>query len=152
MKLCNVARLVLCLWVVLVSGCGGGGGGGNGGSTAVVKVATSGTLPAGTRIGGILVHLLANPSTGLSLAAGEVAVSGVGAGSTMVPNVTDVGDVSLGLVNATGILSGEFATLVYHGAAVTAGTFTVAAGASVVDVSGATIPGISVVIQSVTIQ
>ncbi|BCS55752.1 hypothetical protein [Geobacter sp. SVR] len=155
MKTLNVSALVLCLWAAIISGCGGGGSGAGGVTTAVVKVATSGTLPADTRIGGVFAHVLANPSSGLSLATDEVAVTGAGAGSTLVPNVDDAADVSLGLINATGIQAGEFATLNYHvvsGTSVPAGTFGIADGASVVDIHGAAVPGLSVVILSVTLQ
>lgn len=123
-------------------------------TTAIVKVATSGTLPAGTLIGGVSATVT-YPPAGLSILASDVVVSGVATGSLLAANTNTAGQVILGLISATGIQAGEFATLTFS---VTAGTFPVAAdfaiaaGASVIDVNGITIPGINVVIQSVTVQ
>jgi adhesin/invasin len=131
---------------------------------AIVKVATTGTLPLGSVIGGITAHVIANPSAGLTVidtapgvvpAQHDVVTSGVGIGSTLVPNVVNVADITLGLINATGIAIGEFATLNYHVAVGTfpaAGDFTIAPGFTVIDTNGAAIAGVSVVIQSVTPQ
>jgi hypothetical protein len=121
---------------------------------AIVKVATTG-LPAGTTIGGITAHVIANPATGLSIAATDIATSGAGIGSTLVPNVANLADITLGLINATGMQGGEFATLNYHVAVGTfpaAGDFTIAPGFTVIDTNGVAIAGVSVVIQSVTPQ
>jgi hypothetical protein len=154
MKLVHLGGFLLCLSFLIVCGCGGGGTA-EGVTTATVKIATSGSLPDGTSIGGITAQVLASPSTGLSLGTGEVAVTGAGAGATMVPNVSEVADVTLGLISATGIQSGEFATLIYHvapGASVTADSFRIADGSNVVDLHGVTIPAVGVAIKSVSFQ
>lgn len=155
MKPRNLAGPMLFLLILIASGCGGGGAGAGGGATAVVRLATSGTLPAGAAIGGISARVLATPSTGLAIADDAVAVTGSGAGSTLIANVNDAADVSLGLVNADGIQAGEFCTLQYRaaaGAVPSAGVFGIAAGAEIVDLTGAAIPGLAVVVQSVKIQ
>ena len=149
-----VSFTMLSLLTLVVFGCGSGGGA-QGGAGAQVRIATTGILPAGSAIGGISARVLATPATGLSLAADEVAVTGSGAGSTMVANVADAAEVTLGLVNASGIRTGEFSTLGYRvaaGATVSNGTFGIAPGAEVVDLAGAAIPGIAVIVQSVTIR
>jgi adhesin/invasin len=129
-------------------------------TTVTVRVSTTGTLPAGTLIGGITAHIIANPSAGLSIAAGNVVTSGVGVGSTLIPNVNNVADVILGLISATGIQTGEFATATYQIAAGTfpnATDFTVGALGSgtpatqIIDTNGIVIPGINLAV-SVTIQ
>ncbi|MBK5277176.1 MAG: hypothetical protein JJE30_19275 [Desulfuromonadales bacterium] len=122
---------------------------------AIVKVRTTGTL-VGTIIGGINAIVSAAPSTGLSIAPADITASGAGAGSTLIPNTTNVASINLALINTAGILVGEFATLNYHIAAgnfPVAGNFTVAlTGAGVIDTVGANIPGIAVSVLSVTIQ
>lgn len=156
MKARYLFGLLLSLVVLLVTGCGGGGGGGTPvvqPTLAIVKVATSGTLPAGTAIGGIQATVT-YPSAGLTIAAGDVAASGSGTGATFASNTATTGQVILGLTSATGIQAGEFATLNFHVAAGTfpnAGNFAIAAGATVIDVNGAPISGMSVVVQSVAI-
>ena len=153
--------LFAILGALALSGCGGGGGGGSTPAStpspatttlAVVKVATSGALPAGTAIGGIVAHVSASPSTGLSIADTDVLPTGVGAGALLAPNLR-AGAV-LGVLSATGLQTGEFATLTYHiaaGAQPQAGDFSVDPGASVIDATtGAVIPGITVAVQSVT--
>ena len=123
---------------------------------AIVKIATTGTLPAGTTIGGVNVIASASPSTGLSIAPADIAASGAGAGSTLVPNTTSVAAINLALINTSGIQVGEFVTLTYH---VAAGTFPKTAdftaaltGAGVINTLGANIPGIGVTVLSVTVQ
>lgn len=129
-------------------------------TTVTVRVSTTGTLPAGITIGGITAHILANPSAGLSIAAGNVVTSGVGVGSTLIPNVGNIADVILGLISATGIQTGEFATATYQIAAgtfPTAADFTVGAlgtgtpATQIIDTNGAAIAGINLAV-SVTIQ
>jgi hypothetical protein len=122
-----------------------------------VKVATTGTLPANTRIGGINAIVTANPATGLTIADADVTASGVAAtGVLLTPNTTNVASVNLALVSTGGILVGEFVTLQYHVAAGTfpvAGNFSVAlTGAGVIDTASVNIPGIGVSILSVTVQ
>jgi hypothetical protein len=123
-------------------------------TTVTVKLATSGTLPIGKLIGGIQAVATANPSAGLTIQPSDVILSGVSAGSLLTPNTTNVASVQLALINTTGFGTGEFATLTYH---VASGTFPVAASfgvtpVSVIDTVGAALPGITVAIQSVTVQ
>jgi hypothetical protein len=123
---------------------------------AIVKVATTGTLPVGTRIGGINAIVIANPAAGLTIADTDVTASGAGVGTLLTPNTTNVASVNLALITTGGILTGEFATLQFH---VAAGTFPTAAGfsvaltgAGIINTVGANIPGIAVSVLSVTIQ
>lgn len=118
-----------------------------------VRLATSGTL-LGLPIGGVQAIVTANPSAGLSISDSDVTLSGVSGGSLLQPNTTTVAAVQLALINTTGFQVGEFATLNYH---VANGTFPVAGSfgsttVSVVDTNGQNIPGVTVVIQSITIQ
>jgi hypothetical protein len=96
----------------------------------------------------------ANPASGLTIQNSDVTLSGVSAGSLLAPNTSNVALVQLALINTTGFTTGEFATLVYH---VAPGTFPVAGNfsastVSVIDTNSAVIPGVTVGIQSVTIQ
>lgn len=118
-----------------------------------IKLATSGNL-GGALIGGIQAIVTANPSSGLTIQNSDVTLSGVSAGSLLAPNTSNVASVQLALINTTGFSAGEFATLVYHVAPGTfpaAGNFN-AATVSVIDTNSAAIPGVTVVIQGVTIQ
>lgn len=120
----------------------------------IVKLATSGTLPVGTLIGGIQAIATASPSAGLSIQASDVTLSGVSAGSFLTPNATNVASVQMALINTTGFGTGEFVTLTYH---VANGTFPVVGSfgvtpVSVINTTGQVIAGITVVVQSVTIQ
>ncbi len=126
-----------------------------------VVVRTTGTLPTGTTIGGLKATVTANPSSGLTIAAdpngasSDVSLSGVGTGSTLVTNTTNVSAVTLALVNTSGIQAGEFATLVYHiaiGTFPTVNDFSVKLNGNVIDTQSSSIGGIDVAIQSVTIQ
>jgi hypothetical protein len=61
----------------------------------------------------------------------------------------------MGLLNGAGIGAGEFATATFAVAAgnsPTAANFSIAAGATVFDLSASAIPGMSVVIESVVLQ
>ena len=121
---------------------------------AIVKLATFGTLPVGIDIGGIQAIVNATPSAGLSILSADVATSGVGVGSLLTPNTTDVAAVNLALVNVAGMFIGEFATLNYHvapGTLAGTGNFGVST-VFVIDATGKVIPGVTVIIQSVTIQ
>lgn len=160
MKLSSLFSLLLSLLALVMVGCGGGGGGTQviaQPTLAIVKVATTGPLPANILIGGVNAIVSANPTTGLSIAQSDVAATGAGLGSTVVANTNNVAAVVLALINANGFRVGEFATLTYH---VAAGTFPTAAnfsvaltGIGVVNTTGTAIsPGINVAIQSVTIQ
>jgi hypothetical protein len=121
---------------------------------AVVKVRTTGTLPTGVLVGGITATVIANPATGLSIAPADVSATGVGAGSTLIPNTNSVGGVVLGFLNTTGVAAGEFATLNYHiapGSFPVIGNFSVGT-TTIIDVNSVIIPGMSITIQGVTIQ
>jgi adhesin/invasin len=123
---------------------------------AIVKLRTTGTLPAGTTIGGVNAIVSASPSAGLAITASDHAVSGAGAGSLLVANANDVAADNLAVINSTGIQTGEFATLTYHlnaGRFAAASDFSVApTGPGVIDTAGVTIPGAGVGILSVTVQ
>jgi hypothetical protein len=118
-------------------------------TSAVVRLQTQGTLPAGTVIGGVQVTLTYATDKGLSIAADGVVASGAGAGSLLVANTNTAGQVIVALINASGIGTGEFATATFQVAApnVPVGAdFAVAAGATVIDLNGQPIPGITVAI------
>jgi hypothetical protein len=132
---------------------------------AIVKVQTSGTpLASGTTIGGITAEV-DYPTTGLSIASSNVSNTGAGAasGSLLTPNASTPGMVILGFINASGIQLGEFATLNFQVAAgtfPTAANFTIYSGTNsgshkaiaVVDQNGNPVPGVTVTIESVTVQ
>jgi hypothetical protein len=116
-------------------------------TSVVVRLVTQGTLPAGTLIGGVQATLTYATDKGLSIAAGNVAASGAGAGSLLVANANTAGQVIVALVNANGIGTGEFATATFAVAPPNVpvpADFAIAAGASVIDLAGAPIPGITV--------
>lgn len=121
---------------------------------AIVKLATNGTLPGGTLIGGVQVIVTANPSAGLTIQASDVTASGVAVGSIMIANTINIAAVNLAPITTSGFTTGEFATLNYH---VANGTFPLAGSfgltpISVIDTFGDPIAGIGFTIQSVTIQ
>lgn len=121
---------------------------------AIVKLNTTGTLPAATLIGGITATLT-YPNTGLTIAPAAISATGVAVGSVLTPNANTAGQVILGLLNTTGLPIGEWATLTFTiqaGSFPTAASFAIAPGASVISEGTTTIPGISVGIESVTIQ
>lgn len=122
---------------------------------AIVKVLTTGTLPANTLIGGVGATVLYSTNKGLSILASNISTSGGGVGSTLVPNVNTLGQAVLGLINVSGIPAGEFATLNF---AIAAGNFPTAAdfsisgsGLSIIDTTTLNIPGMGAAIASVTI-
>ena len=126
-----------------------------------VTVRTTGTLLAGTTIGGLKATVSASPSAGLTIASdpngnsSDASATGAGVGSTLITNSNNVAAVTLALVNTGGIQTGEFATLNYHVAAgsfPTANDFSIALSGSVIDTLSANISGIGVAIQSVTFQ
>lgn len=121
---------------------------------ATVKLATSGTLPSGTRIGGIQVVVTATPSAGLSLQASDVTATGAGGGSLVSANTSNIASVVVAVLNSSGFLVGEVATMNYHVANEVfpvAGNFGITP-VSVIDLNGNAIPGVTVIIQGVTIQ
>jgi hypothetical protein len=126
-----------------------------------VKVRTTGTLPAGTTIGGLKATLTASPASGLTIVAdpngnsSDVSATGPGAGSQIVSNTNNVAAVTLALVNTNGIQTGEFATVNYNvkaGNFPTVNDFSVARIGDVIDSKNVVIPGIGVDILSVSIQ
>jgi len=121
---------------------------------AIVKLRTTGTLPAGTLIGGISATLNYASGKGLSIVPASVVTSGVAAGSLLVPNTTVAGQVVLGLINTSGIALGEYATLTF---AVADGNFPASSDftmgpSSAIDAATANLPGVSTTILGVTIQ
>jgi hypothetical protein len=123
---------------------------------ATVKVATTGTLPGVTRIGGVN-FIVTQTATGLTIADADVTATGTAAGSLSQPNTTNPASVNVAIISTGGFVpTGEVSTLVYHipaGQFPTAANFSVAlTGAGVIDTNGVAIPGIGIAIQSVTIQ
>ncbi|KAA0891333.1 beta strand repeat-containing protein [Oryzomonas rubra] len=119
---------------------------------ATVKLATTGTLPSGTTIGGIDATVTYSTNKGLTYS--STVVSGVGGSSFLTPNGTVNGQVALSLINTSGIQTGEFATVTFNiasGNTPTASDFTLSSSA-VTDTVAAPISGISVRILSVSIQ
>jgi hypothetical protein len=151
--------------IILLAACGGGGGGGGGTSStppaqptkAIVKLATSGTLPAGVNIAGLTTTVNYPTTKGLSIADNDIAASGVAINSTLAPNTNTPGQAILGnFTLAGGFPIGEFATLTFSFAAGTpplASDFNVDLGATkIIATDLTTLQGVSVVIQSVTFQ
>jgi hypothetical protein len=124
---------------------------------AIVKVATVGTLASGTSIGGLLASI-AYPASGYTIVPGGVYPSGVasGATTTLAASVETSGQVILALLDVDGIQTGEFATLTFQvadGFLPNISDFSVSPAASVFSAAkNATIPGIGVVVQSVTLR
>ena len=162
-SLMTLAGLALSL-----AGCGGGGGSSTQQpatvtpTTAVERLATAGTLPAGVTIGAIQADVT-YPTSGLTIATADVAaagvaVSGVGTSNTtfQFPNLNVPGTISIGMLNANGFQAGEFATLTFHltaGAALpTLSNFAIVPGAVVNDAStNQPIASVSVVVQGITL-
>jgi hypothetical protein len=152
--------LLLAAALTILAGCGGGAlvKAPVAPTQAIVKVRTSGTLPADTTIGGIQATITYPATKGLSITESGVVASASGtvAGSFLIPNVNKPGQVVLILANVNpGIQSGEFATLTFSIAAANspvAGDFAIASGATVLDTNSKAITGMSVEIQSVTFQ
>jgi hypothetical protein len=116
-------------------------------TAVVVKLVTQGTLPGGTLIGGVQATLTYATDKGLSIQSGNVVASGAGASSLLVANANTAGQLTIALVNATGIGTGEFATATFavaSGSFPVAADFAVAPGATVIDVNGAAIGGVTV--------
>jgi hypothetical protein len=120
----------------------------------VVKLSTFGTLPIGSLIGGIQAVVTSNPSAGLSAQASDVTATGAALGSLVSANITNVASVIVAILNGSGFLTGEVASMNYH---VANGTFPIAGNfsitpVSVIDLNGVAIPGVTVIIQSVTVH
>ena len=124
---------------------------------AIVKVATVGALASGTSIGTLLASLT-YPASGYSIASGGVFPSGVasGATTTLADNVESAGQVILALLDVNGIQTGEFATLTFlvtDGFSPNINDFSFTPAASVIAaVRNTALPGISVVVQSLTLR
>jgi hypothetical protein len=153
----SVFCIIVSLAVMALFGCGGGDGTAGQAlpTRAIVKIRTSGTLPGTTIIAGISATVIYQTTVGLSITASDVVPSGAGTGSVLAANVNNTGQVVIGIINAIGIQTGEFATLTFNiaqGNSPLSGDFSVAPGATVIDTNGAAIPGISVDILSVAFQ
>ena len=152
--------LFLTMALAILAGCGGGAmvKAPVAPTQAIVKVRTSGTLPAGATIGGIQTTLTYPATKGLSITDSGVVASGSGvsAGSFLIPNVNNPGQIVLILANVSpGIQSGEFATLTFSiaaGDSQVAGDFAIASGARVLDTNSTALTDLAVEIQSVTFQ
>lgn len=124
---------------------------------AIVKVATVGTLTPGTPIGGILASV-AYTAGEYTIASAGVYPSGVtsAATTTLAANTETAGQVILALLDVNGIQTGEFATLTFQvadGFLPNISDFSVTPTVSVIAAArNAAIPGISVVIQSLTLR
>jgi len=118
--------------------------------TVTVIVGTSGQLSNGIKIGSVEATL-GYPTTGLTPTA-ETA-SGVAASALSEFNANTVGAVTMGLISTSGFTTGQIATITfnYTGSVPVAGNFTIS-GASVTDTATNTLSGISVVVQSVTVN
>lgn len=122
---------------------------------AIVKVRTSGTLSAGTLIGGISATVNYASGKGLSILPANVVASGFGLANALLErNTNTAGQVVLGLISTSGVQLGEYATLTF---AVAAGNFPEASdfsigASSVIDTSTGNLPGVSTTVLSVTIQ
>ena len=154
MALRGFCYFFLTMLIAILAGCAGGAmvKAPVAPTQAIVKVRTSGTLPAGATIGGIQTTII-YPTTESSVVTSG---SGAGAGSILMPNVNNPGQIKLILANvAPGIQSGEFTTLTFNIAAAkspVAGDFAIASGASILDTNSTAITGMTVEIQGVTFQ
>jgi hypothetical protein len=168
MKKTIQSRLLMTLFILIsLTACGGGGGGG--GETtppltkAIVTLSTAGTLPAGTQIGGIevTVNLPAGVTAKASLYsagsstmvtdAGVITASGTAAAGSYVSGVYLAGTaastykINMGIANANGFSTGEFAQVscdIATGSSPTATDFSLS-NATVVDLNGSTLPGLN---------
>ena len=163
----NVHRLfarVILISLLLITACGGGGGGNTSGggnpqpTKAIVKIATTGTLPTGTLIGGIDITL--SMASGVSAKsasnppetdAGVVVTSGVAIANSQIlatytpPAGTTHAKARLLIVNTSGFGTGEFATVtgdIASGYNPTAAEFSVTSF-TVTDLNGSPISGLT---------
>jgi len=124
---------------------------------ALVRIATAGSPPTSTLIGGLLASL-SYPSEGCRITSGDVTPSGVAASATttLAANVEKEGLVILALLDADGLGIGEFATLTFQvadGFLPDMDDFTIMPNPSVTSAVGnAAMPGIGVVVQSLTLR
>jgi hypothetical protein len=156
--------LLITLFILIsLTACGGGGGDAAPPSTkAIVTLSTSGTLPAGTKIGGIqvTVNLPAGVTAKASLYSagsstmvtdtGVITASGTAAGSYtsgayLAGAAASTYKISMGVVNANGFSAGEFAQVscdIAAGSSPTAADFSLS-NPTVVDLNGVTLTGIN---------
>jgi len=173
-----LSRSSLLLAFTLLAACGGGGGGDSSSTSAVpppptyssatVKVALVGTLPAGSAISGTSFALFLKPDltpslTSGAVAAGVVTPSGTFANGSQItdwtpPNTTTTsGKMMINLADSTpaGVTQvGEVATItlqLVNQTAPPAGSY-VLAPYGVVDLSGNPIPTLQAAITDVTLQ
>ena len=139
--------------MVTVSNAGGGQP-----TTAIVKLATSGTIPPGIPVPVINTVLNYATNKGLSIGSSNITTSGVGSGLIIAPNTGIAGQVGIQLASFTPITqAGEIATLTFSiapGNFPSANDFTIAPGSSISGIINGTsvnIP-IPVIIQSITTQ
>jgi hypothetical protein len=131
---------------------------------AVVKVRTTGTLPGGTSIGALNATVTYSSGKGLSILASNAFLSGAALSPAngqplgfLIPNATNAGQVVLGLISASGMPAGEFATLIFNiapGNFPSAADFSIATqGLTVIDfTTSQPISGMSIAIAGVVIQ
>jgi hypothetical protein len=162
--------LLLSFVALLVCGCGSGGSSTTGGTVinqptlATVTVATSGSLPSGTLIGGVNATLTYSTTVVSQLTDADVNFTGPGLGTNTLTalNTQSAGQVIFGLVNAgqgSNVINatGNFATLTFH---IIAGNFPAnetdlglaLSNIQVIDTNGQAIPGVTVSVSGVPVQ
>jgi hypothetical protein len=104
----------------LLTACGSSGGDGApvaAPTKVIVKLASSGTLPAnlpaGSKIGAIDTTVTYATNKGLSIADADIVVSDKALGTTIQPNVAVNGKVRIGILTGSSFDVGEFATLTF---------------------------------------
>lgn len=165
----NIVKFVtLTLALLTLAACGGSGGDATTTkTTATVKIALNGTLPADTAIAGVGLTLtlpgdVTPEQVNGAVAASVVTPSGVFAGGALIPVVYKEATASapgtvvigLGSAAATGVAqTGEVATVTLrlsNNAAPVAGSF--ALDQTVTDTSGKTVSGLNATVNEVTLQ
>jgi hypothetical protein len=163
----KIMTLMLTLLTLAACGGGGGGGGASAKTTATVKVALNGTLPAGTALNGAVFTLTLPGDVTPELVNGVVAstvvtASGTFSGGVVTPVVykeataTSAGVLVIAIASAAdaGVsVTGEVATVTLHLAnstepAVTSFTL----DQSATDMSGKVVSGLSAAVSGVTLQ
>jgi hypothetical protein len=157
-------QLMLITGLAAMIGCGGGGGGDAAPqyTKAIVTLSTTGTLPAGTKIGGIQVtvnlpagvtakaSLYSAGSSTLVTDTGVITASGTASGSYtsgvyLANTAASTYKISMGIVNANGFSTGEFAQVscdIAAGSSPTAADFSLS-NFAVVDLNGGPLTGLT---------